>query len=93
MAAIPGGTTIGPVVEVRNVKNVEEYGIEIANPSIDKPANASYVVLSRETQRFVDEMHDHKEELRSSNELLTAFQKSERKGPHGEERVDRKPHT
>ena len=78
MAAIPGGTTIGPVVEVRNVKIVEEHGIEIANPSIDKPANASYVVISRETKRFVDEIHDHKEELRSSDELLTAFQKSER---------------
>ena len=38
------------------------------------------------TKRFVNEIHDHKEELRSSNELLTAFQKSERKGLHGEER-------
>ena len=29
-------------------------------------------VISRETERFVNEIHDHKEELRSSNELLTA---------------------
>ena len=33
--------------------------------------NTSYVVISRETERFVNEIHDHKEELRSSNELLT----------------------
>ena len=54
--AIPGGTTIGPVLEVRIVKILEEYGIEIANPSLAKPANTSYVVISRETERFVNEI-------------------------------------
>ena len=29
-------------------------------------------MISRETERFVNEIHDHKEELRSSDELLTA---------------------
>ena len=48
--------------------------------------NTSYVVKSRETDRFVNEFHDHKEELRSSNELLTDLQRSERSEPHGEER-------
>ena len=38
-------------------------------------------MISTGTQRFVDEIHDHKKELRSSNELLTAFQKSEGKEP------------
>ena len=60
--------------------------IEIANQPLARLANASYVVISRETERFVNEIHDHKQELRSSNELLTAFQKSERREPYGEER-------
>ena len=47
------------------------YGIEVAIPSIANPANTSYVVIPRETKRFVNEIHDHKEEFRSSNELLT----------------------
>ena len=42
-------------------------------------------MISRETERFVDEIHDHKEELRSSSELLTALQKSEGKEPGIEE--------
>ena len=33
----------------------------------------------------MNEIHDHKEELRSSYKLLTAFQTSERMEPHGEE--------
>ena len=74
---------IGLVLDVRIVKILEEHGAE---PSIAKPANTCYVVVSRETECFVNEIHDHKEELRSSSELLTAFQKSERNEPHGEER-------
>ena len=77
--AIPGGTIIGPVLEVRIVNNLEEYGLEILIPSIFNPIETSYVVISRETERFVDQIHDHKKELRSSDELLTAFQKSEGK--------------
>ena len=34
----------------------------------------------------MNEIHDHKEELRSSNELLTDFQRSERGEPHVEAR-------
>ena len=41
MAVIPGGTTVGPVLEVPIVKILEEYEIEIAIPSIAKPANTS----------------------------------------------------
>ena len=70
MAASPEGTIIGPVLAVQVVKILD--GIGIAIPSIGKPAYSSYVVISRETERFVSEIHDHKEELRSSNELLTA---------------------
>ena len=48
--------------------------------------NTSYVVKSRETLRFVKEIHDHKEELRSSNESLTDLQGSERSEFYGEAR-------
>ena len=48
--------------------------------------NTSNVVISRVTERFVNEIHDHKEELRSSDELLTASDKSERREPYGEKR-------
>ena len=48
--------------------------------------NTSYVVKSRETERLVNEIHDHNEELRSSSEMLTDLQRSERSEPYGEER-------
>ena len=51
---------------------LDGHGIEVANPSIANPANTSYVVISRETERFVNEINDHKDKPRSSNELLTA---------------------
>ena len=52
-AAIPGvGTVIGPVIEVRSVKNIEEYGLEISIPSTLNLGETSYVVISRETERF-----------------------------------------
>ena len=54
------------------MKIIDGYGIDIAIPSIVILANTSYVVISRETERFVNENYDHKEELRSSSELLTA---------------------
>ena len=46
--------------------------IEVAIPSIINLANTSYVVISKDTERFVNQIHDQKEELRSSTELLTA---------------------
>ena len=72
LAAIPEGTIIGPVSEVQIVKFLDDSGIEVAIPSTANFANTSCVVISKETERFVNEVHDHKEELRSSNELLTA---------------------
>ena len=47
-------------------------------PTLDLQ-DTSYVVISRETERFVNEIHDHKEEVRSSDELLGDLQESERK--------------
>ena len=49
---------------------LDEYGFEVAIPSICKRGGTSYVVISREAERLVNEIHDHKEELRSSNELI-----------------------
>ena len=47
------------------MKILDGYGIEVAIPSIAYPMDTSYAVMSRETGRFVNEIHDHKEELRS----------------------------
>ena len=77
LATIPEGTILGPVVEVHIVKILDEYGKEVAFPSICRPKDTSCVVISIETERFVNEIHDHKQELRSSNELLAAFKNQE----------------
>ena len=39
-------TIIGPISEVHIVKIVDEHGIEIAIPSICKPGDVTYVVIS-----------------------------------------------
>ena len=66
------GTIIGPVLVVLFVKILDGYGMEVAIQSISNPENTSYVVITREA-----EFHDHKEELRSSYELLTELHKDQ----------------
>ena len=75
-AAIPGGTILGPVIEVKIVKILERYGLEIAIPSPNDHVRTSHVVISRGKSWFVDEVHIHNAALRSSQELLTELQKS-----------------
>ena len=64
--AIPGGTKIGPILKVRIVKIIEKPGLEISIPSTIKHETTSCVVNTRETERLVDEIHDRRNELRSS---------------------------
>ena len=85
-AAIPGGTIIGPVIEVEIVKILERHGFEIAIPSPNDHVRTSYVVISREKSRFVDEVHIPNAVLRSSAELLTELQRSG--GESREEQAD-----
>ena len=59
-AAIPGGTIVGPVVEVRTVKILGQPGLEIAIPSTHSHETTSYVMITRGKKPFVDEVHDHK---------------------------------
>ena len=47
LAAIPERTTIGPVIEVRIVKVLEECAIEISIPSIVNPVNILCVDIQR----------------------------------------------
>ena len=82
---IPEGTIIGPVLEVHTAKILDGFGIEVVIPSMANPMDTSHVGISRETKRFVNEIHDHKEELRSSNELLADFQGSGRSEFYEEE--------
>ena len=81
------GTIFGPVLEVHIVKVLDGYGIDVAIPSIENPTYTSYVVKSRETERFVNEIHDHIEELRSSNELFTELQGSVKSEPYEEKKA------
>ena len=46
-AAIPGGTVIGPVIEVHIVKILDSFGLEIAMPSPNDSRRTSYVLISR----------------------------------------------
>ena len=64
-------------LEIHIVKILDGYGIEVAIPSIANPTCTSHVVIPRGAERFVNEIHDHKEELRSSNELLTELLKDQ----------------
>ena len=48
-----------------------------AFPSPHNHEQTSHVMFTRGTNRFVDEVHDHKVEVRSSTELLSALQNSE----------------
>ena len=70
LSTIPEGTIIGPVLEVHVVKILDGYGMEVAIESVANPEYKTYVVKSREKERLVNEIHDHRQELRSSNELL-----------------------
>ena len=74
--AVPAGTIIGPISEVLIVKILDECGVEVAIPSIYKPADMTYVVISRETERFLKEIHTHEAKTRSTMELLENLQES-----------------
>ena len=68
---------MGPVIEVQIVKILDQYGLEIAIPSLNEREQTSYVMISRQKSRFVDEIHIPNATLRSSAEHLTEIQESE----------------
>ena len=80
-AAIPGGTFVGPVIEVQIVKILDQYGLEIASPSHNNTQRTSHVMISRGKSRFVDEIHIPTAKLRYSAELLSELQKAEGREP------------
>ena len=47
-AAIPGGTIIGPVIEVQIVKILDQYGLETAFPSPNDKRRTSYIMIPQE---------------------------------------------
>ena len=63
-AAIPAGTIIGPVIEVKIVKIIDQYGFGIATPSSNDTERTSNVMISRGKSRFVEEIHIPNAELR-----------------------------
>ena len=55
-AAIPGGTKIGPVIEVHVVQVMGTHGLESAVPSKRDHLTTSRVPISRGKNRFVNEV-------------------------------------
>ena len=82
----PKAQSLDQFLEVHTAKILDGFGIEVVIPSMANPMNTSHVGISRETKRFENETHDHKEELRSSHELLADFQGSGRSEFYEEER-------
>ena len=74
LSVIPEGGIIGAVLEVHVVKILDGYRTEVAIQSIALPENTSYIIISREEERFINEIHDHKKELRPGSELLASLQ-------------------
>ena len=56
---------MGPIIEVHIVKILDEWN-RVSIPTICRPKDTSYVVFSRENERFVNEIHKHKAEVKSS---------------------------
>ena len=77
LGTIPADSIIGPIEEVHIVKILEEDGVEAAIPSICKLWDVIYVMTSRETERFVNEIQIHEAKTRSRRKLLENFQESE----------------
>ena len=70
-AAIPGGTVIGPVLELHSVLLHGKHGLEIKIPSPNDPNRTSWVVICRGNNRFVNELHiPNPEHNLTSTELL-----------------------
>ena len=51
----------------------------------------TYVVISRETERFVNEIHAHEARIRSSRELLENLQESKESMPYKQKEVTTSP--
>ena len=77
-AALPGGTIIGPVIEVQIVKIIDHCGFEIAVPSPNDRERTFYVMIFPE-ERVGSWMKSifPNAELRSSADLLIELQKAE----------------
>ena len=63
------------------------HGWQVAIPSICKRGDTTYVVILRETGRFLNEIHNHYGEVRSSKELLDNLQESKEGKPYEESKV------
>ena len=50
---------MGPISDVHILKILDEYRVEVANPSICKLGDVTYVMISRETERFATAIHTH----------------------------------
>ena len=52
------------------MKILDEHGVEVAIPSFCKPGDVTYVVISTETERFVNVIHTHEATTRFSRKIL-----------------------
>ena len=77
--------------EVHIVNILGDRGLEVAIPSMCKPGDVTYVVISRETERFVNEIHTHEAETRPSGEPSENLQESKESMSYKQREVNTSP--
>ena len=54
--AIRGNTKIGPVLEVKDTRHFDRYGIETKIGSVQKKGTQSWIVISRSVSKYMTEL-------------------------------------
>ena len=56
-AWIGGPTKMGPVLQIKTTCCLDINGIEILSPSTSGDGSKSWVIMSRDSKRYVEELH------------------------------------
>ena len=80
-AAIPESTIIGPVLEFQIVNILGQPGLEMSLSINSQTRNDISRCNYQGNEAFCGKIHNHKNDLRSSTEFLSAFQKSKGREP------------
>ena len=82
---IRGNTKICPVLEVKVTKHFDRHGIEIMTDCMQKDGTQSWIVISRDVNKYVTELPEenkklvHYEAASSSTEELVAMKQKEQR--------------
>ena len=67
---ISGHTRIGPVLQIRVICRLDQYGIEIQVPSTSKNGPSSWIVMSRGPNRHADESWHDQDDSHQNVEMV-----------------------